>query len=58
MKIIVEQCTKDGRWSARLETEDGANCFGDTVAQALAELITHKKDELGIKLDVRPFKKN
>ena len=58
MKIIVEQTFQNGRWSARLESEDGPNCFGNTVAQALAELITHKKAELGIELDVRPFKKN
>ena len=58
MKIILEQSFEGGRWSARLESEDGPNYFGDTVAQALAEVITHKKKELGIELDVRPFKKN
>lgn len=58
MKIIFEQSFEGSRWSARLESEEKPNFFGNTIAEALAQLVTHRSEKLGIELDVRPFKKN
>jgi hypothetical protein len=55
LKIIVEQTTKDGAWMAKIEG-DNATAFGNTATEAIGQLVAIKKAQLGIELEIKPFK--